>query len=327
MQTCNKEEAIKRINTLAHHHKPFIFIINYTGDKSYIEEIESIDPSILLYDLNGWTNAVNQPTALHKETYWSVTPVDFTEYKQSFATVKNNILAGNSFLTNLTCRTLITTNLFLKEIFFQSKALYRLWLKDEFVVFSPEIFVRIQNGIIKSFPMKGTIDATLPFAEKILMEDKKEIAEHATIVDLIRNDLSMVANQVCVERYRYVDRINTNHGSILQTSSEITGKLPEGYLSSLGTILFQLLPAGSITGAPKKKTMEIIASAETYNRGFYTGIVGYFDGNNLDSSVMIRFIEQENSQLYFKSGGGITSKSIPENEYNEMIQKVYVPIY
>lgn len=327
MQTCNKEEAIKRINVLAHHHKPFIFIINYTGDKSYIEKIESIDPSILLYDLNGWTNAVNQPTALHKETYWSVTPVDFTEYNQSFATVKNNILAGNSFLTNLTCRTLITTNLFLKEIFFQSKALYRLWLKDEFVVFSPEIFVRIQNGIIKSFPMKGTIDATLPFAEKILMEDKKEIAEHATIVDLIRNDLSMVANQVCVERYRYVDRINTNHGSILQTSSEITGKLPEGYLSSLGTILFQLLPAGSITGAPKKKTMEIIASAETYNRGFYTGIVGYFDGNNLDSSVMIRFIEQENSQLYFKSGGGITSKSIPENEYNEMIQKVYVPIY
>lgn len=175
--------------------------------------------------------------------------------------------------------------------------------------------------------MKGTIDATMPFAEEILREDEKETAEHATIVDLIRNDLSMVAEQVCVERYRYIDRINTNHGSILQTSSEITGKLPTGYLSSLGTILFRLLPAGSITGAPKKKTIEIIANAESYNRGFYTGIAGYFDGNNLDSFVMIRFIEQENNRLYFRSGGGITCNSKAESEYNEMIQKVYVPIY
>lgn len=327
MQLYNKEEAIKRINTLADNHKPFIFIINYVGNKSYIEETEKINPSVLLYNLNGFTNAEKQFPLLQKEISWEVTPISFSEYKQSFNCVKNNILAGNSFLTNLTCRTLVTTNLSLKEIFFHSQAPYKLWMKDQFVVFSPEIFVRIENGIIKSFPMKGTIDATLPHAQSTLMEDEKEIAEHATIVDLIRNDLSMVADGVRVEHYRYVDLINTIHGSILQTSSVISGRLPEGYLSSLGAILFRLLPAGSITGAPKKKTTEIIVNAERYNRGFYTGIAGYFDGNNLDSFVMIRFIEQEDNRLYFKSGGGITCKSKAETEYNEMIQKVYVPIY
>ena len=104
-------------------------------------------------------------------------------------------------------------------------------------------------------------------------------------------------------------------------------KLPDDYLTNLGSIIFRLLPAGSITGAPKKKTMQIIKEAETYDRGFYTGIMGYFDGKDLDSAVMIRFVEQEGGKMYFKSGGGITSQSDVENEYNEMKQKVYVPIY
>ena len=175
--------------------------------------------------------------------------------------------------------------------------------------------------------MKGTIDASLPDACRLLMDDRKEAAEHATIVDLIRNDLSMVSEQVTVTRYRYCDCLETNKGPILQTSSEICGVLPEDYLSHIGDILFRLLPAGSITGAPKPKTMEIIAEAENYERGFYTGVMGYFDGRNLDSAVMIRFIEQENGHLYFKAGGGITGKSDLESEYNEMKQKIYVPIY
>ena len=95
----------------------------------------------------------------------------------------------------------------------------------------------------------------------------------------------------------------------------------------LGDILFSMLPAGSITGAPKKKTMQIIREAEGYERGFYTGITGYFDGDSLDSAVMIRFVEQEADGMYFKSGGGITFKSDARSEYEEMKQKIYVPIY
>ncbi|WP_300700947.1 aminodeoxychorismate synthase component I, partial [uncultured Phocaeicola sp.] len=218
-------------------------------------------------------------------------------------------------------------NLTLEDVFRHSKALYKLWLKDRLVCFSPEIFVRIEDGKIKSFPMKGTIDATLSDAAKQLMDDPKEAAEHATIVDLIRNDLSMVAERVSVARYRYCDRLETNKGPIFQTSSEICGILPDDYPSHIGDIIFCLLPAGSITGAPKPKTMAIIEEAEKYERGFYTGIMGYCDGKTLDSAVMIRFLEQEKGKLYYKAGGGITSKSDLQSEYNEMIQKIYVPIY
>ena len=108
--------------------------------------------------------------------------------------------------------------------------------------------------------MKGTIDAALPDAEAQLLNNRKEIDEHNTIVDLIRNDLNRVATHVELTRYRYVERIKTNHKTLLQISSEIQGTLPEDWHKQLGTILEKLLPAGSISGAPKLKTLEIIKS-------------------------------------------------------------------
>ena len=112
----------------------------------------------------------------------------------------------------------------------------------------------------------------------------------------------------------------------MQVSSEIIGDLENDYHKRLGDILAALLPAGSVTGAPKKSTVEIIKKVENYERGYYTGIFGYFDGVNLDSAVMIRFIEKNNDKLFFKSGGGITIYSNVEQEYNELLEKVYAPI-
>ena len=158
------------------------------------------------------------------------------------------------------------------------------------------------------------------------MADRKEAAEHATIVDLIRNDLSRVATQVRVDRYRYIDVLHTNKGDILQTSSEISGQLPDDYREHLGDIIAAQLPAGSITGAPKRKTVEIIQEAEGYNRGVYTGVMGIYSEGNLDSAVMIRFVEQDaEGNLFFKAGGGITSKSDCRKEYEEVIRKIYLP--
>lgn len=174
--------------------------------------------------------------------------------------------------------------------------------------------------------MKGTIAASVPDAKTKILSDKKEAAEHATIVDLIRNDLSQLAQKVWVERYRYLDRIDTNSGGLWQVSSEIVALLPENWRSQIGTLLASLLPAGSITGAPKPKTIEIIRKAESYDRGFYTGVCGFFDGKDLDCGVMIRFIENQDGQLVFKSGGGITAQSDARAEYQEMIDKVYLPL-
>ena len=174
--------------------------------------------------------------------------------------------------------------------------------------------------------MKGTIDAALPNAAQIILNDVKEAAEHATIVDLIRNDLSMVADKVWVESYRYLDTLSTNQKTLLQVSSEVAGLMPKDWRETLGTWLFKLLPAGSISGAPKPRTLDIIQQAEGYERGYYTGITGIFDGKNLDSGVLIRFIEKKDNHLLFKSGGGITARSEVNSEYQEVIDKVYLPI-
>jgi para-aminobenzoate synthetase component 1 len=233
---------------------------------------------------------------------------------------------GDTYLLNYTQPTQVETNLSLEEIFHVSSAPYKIYLKDKFVCFSPETFVKIRDGKIYSYPMKGTIDAGIENAEQIILSDSKEIAEHNTIVDLIRNDLSLVAENVTVEKFRYLSHIKTNHKNLWQVSSQISGDLPKNYNESIGDILFTLLPAGSISGAPKKKTLEIIEETENYDRGYYTGVFGIFDGKNLDSCVLIRYIENQNGQLVYKSGGGITFMSEAEKEYEEMLKKVYVPI-
>lgn len=395
-----KQEIIDKINRLASQDEPFLFVINYQGDKAFIRLLSDINPEECLFDFEGrgnlshawketWKEGTSEKETWKKETSeeeisettWQIEPPLYEDYERSFNIVKSNIMAGNSYLTNLTCRVPVSCNLPLEEIFHRAKGKYKLllrrkktqaedkahlkeepqnkdYLKEEpqnkahlkeenieenltpFVCFSPETFVRIKGGRIYSYPMKGTLDASLPNAEKQLMEDQKEAAEHATIVDLIRNDLSRVAEDVRVDKYRYIDVLHTNKGNILQTSSEISGRLPEDYPHHLGEILDAQLPAGSITGAPKDKTMQIIQEAEGYDRGFYTGIMGIYDQGELNSAVMIRFIEEEVfpsktenrmnyeaiRKLYFKAGGGITSKSDCRKEYEEVIQKIYLPI-
>ena len=324
-KTNMKQEIIQHINQLVRAKESFLFVINYQGDKAYIKKLSEIEPHECLYDFDGKTNTKElSPNGLPSKISWKAMPPSFSDYTKSFDIVKRNIMAGNSYLTNLTCQVPIDCNLSLEDVFFHSQGKYKLLMgngKDgfgQFVCFSPETFVKIRNGRIYSYPMKGTISADLPDAELTLMEDEKEAAEHATIVDLIRNDLSRVATDVRVDKYRYIDLLHTNKGDILQTSSEISGKLPDDEQEHIGDILAAQLPAGSITGAPKDKTCAIIHEAETYNRGFYTGIMGIYEDEELDSAVMIRFIEQTEQGKVFKAGGGITSKSDCHKEYEEV---------
>jgi para-aminobenzoate synthetase component 1 len=285
-----------------------------------------MDPAQIRFNLNGFHNSQPAlPKTLLPEFYLQKSPIGFGQYKTKFDHVVNNLKAGNSFLVNLSVPTPIQTNLGLLDIYQHSEAPYRFWMKDQFVCFSPEIFIRIKDNRISSFPMKGTIDASIPNAEKVILSDPKEAAEHATIVDLIRNDISMVADKVWVERYRYIDRVHTNDKTLLQVSSEVAGILPDHFDGQFGDLIMKLLPAGSITGAPKPSTMKIIEEAESYDRGYYTGVMGYFDGENFESAVMIRYIENINGSFVFKSGGGITVLSNAEHEYQELIDKVYLP--
>lgn len=318
----NSTSIINLINEMGEAAKPFLFIVDFHAREGFVIAKDKLDNKFIRVAFHDKLTG-KQFNNVHQ---WKINPLPRKAYACRFKYVKQQIHLGNSFLTNLTQPTMVTTNLTLEEIYESSYAPYKLWLKDKFLVLSPETFVQIENGIIKTFPMKGTIDASIPDAETIILNDVKEMAEHATIVDLLRNDLSMVAENVQVTRYRYVEKIKTLQKDLLQVSSEISGVLPENYRSHLGDIIFKLLPAGSISGAPKPKTLEIIEKAEGYERGFYTGVCGCFDGERLDSAVMIRFMEQTNDGLMYKSGGGITFQSEMEKEYEELIQKVYVPV-
>jgi para-aminobenzoate synthetase component 1 len=284
-----------------------------------------VNSNEILYNIDGITNCSIKLPEKGSSNDLTKHPISIEEYKIGFDHVIDSLNYGNSYLTNYTCQTPIDTNLSLKDIFVRSKAKYKLWVKDKFVVFSPEIFIKINKGIISSYPMKGTIDANIENAEQIILNDPKESAEHATIVDLIRNDLSMVAKKVEVTRYRYTDTLYTNPGKLLQVSSEIQGEILPEFQEKTGELLFNLLPAGSISGAPKNKTCQIIEQAETRPRGFYTGIVGTYNNGVINSGVMIRFIEKKDGKLYYQSGGGITVNSKLEKEYQEMVDKVYFP--
>jgi para-aminobenzoate synthetase component 1 len=250
----------------------------------------------------------------------------FSDYSTIFQKVTGEIQRGNSFLLNLTASTPVESNLDLYGLFSIAQAKYKLYYDNEFALFSPECFIKIEESRIKTFPMKGTLRADIPDARERLLNDGKETAEHATIVDLLRNDLSRVATNVHLNRYKYLDLIETNSGAIYQMSSEIEGELPSDFKNRLGEIIFSLLPAGSVTGAPKDKTVEIIREVEMQPRGYYTGVFGVWDNEKLDSAVMIRFIRNDASKLWYHSGGGITFQSDCEREYNEMIEKIYVPI-
>ncbi len=255
-------------------------------------------------------------------------PLPRRRYREGFRTVQAHLRRGDTYLANLTYPTPVRGGSppDLADLYCRSRAPFKLLYRDQFLLFSPERFVRMEGDQIRTHPMKGTIDASLPGAEQRIREDPKETYEHNTIVDLLRNDLSMVSRDVQVKRFRYVDRISRPEGDILQVSSEITGKLPPDWRSRIGTILDRLLPAGSVSGAPKAETCRIIAEAEGESRGYYTGIFGLFDGERVDTGVNIRYLERSPEGFQFRSGGGITLFSREKEEYEEMIQKVYVPL-
>jgi para-aminobenzoate synthetase component 1 len=314
---------MQKINELASKREPFLFVLSYDLQEQFIQPLKSLDKDIL-FKIGNQRNYPQTP--LRKNFIFEKHPLPFTRYQKALEEILEEIRSGNTYLLNLTFKTRIETNLSLKEIFTYSKAKYKLYFKDQFICFSPEKFIEIEGNTISTYPMKGTIEASIPNAKETILANEKEMAEHVMIVDLMRNDLGMVSKKIEVEKFRYVEKIEAGNKQLLQVSSKIVGTLPDKWHESLGDILEKILPAGSITGTPKKSTVNIINNIENYERGFYTGIFGIFDGKNCYSAVMIRFIENENGKLFYKSGGGITIDSDAKLEYEELIDKIYLPL-
>jgi para-aminobenzoate synthetase component 1 len=318
-----RRACIAEMNRLGSEGKSFAFLVDFEEKRPRIWE-SSDKQHEFLFDFDGRSNHPAYSSNNSRPHTLLKFPLTLEDYAQRFRVALQHIRRGDSYLVNVTAPTRLEIDMDFSELYHRIRSKYKCLLREGFLCFSPETFIRIRDGRIHAHPMKGTIDADLPEAETTILKDPKEAAEHATIVDLIRNDLSLVAMNVRVERYRYFEVIEADGRRIGQVSSEILGDLPNDYPSRIGDILFSQLPAGSISGAPKRKTVSIIREAEGEDRGYYTGVAGFFDGRDLDSCVLIRFIEQGG---VYRSGGGITSRSRLESEYREMIDKVYVPLH
>ena len=325
MQNINQEK-FQELDELSEKKVPFFFMIDFLMGNVLIFNEQALKSKKILVDFPSFKNAESK-ISKKSEILWKSHPKSKENYQKGFEIVQNHLKRGDSYLVNYTCETKIETNLSLEDIFHQSKAKYKVLLPEKFTFFSPETFVEIRNQQIFTHPMKGTIDASVPNAVEELKNSVKEKAEHYTVVDLLRNDLSMVADWVTLDEFQRIDYLQTSNKNLFAMSSEISGKVKPEFQNKIGSLLKTLLPAGSILGAPKPKTLEIVLEAETYERGFYTGVAGYFDGENLDSCVMIRFVEKKGENLTFKSGGGITHLSKLADEYQEMKNKIYVPIH
>lgn len=327
MELLNRADLMARIQSFASDDVPFLFMIDYCAEHGVALSLKDLPQTDIACNINGVELGRKVERAQGGSAFeFNICPIRFKEYLQSFQKVQRQIRQGNSYLLNLTFATNLGHALNLEDIYQKARAPYKLLFGDQFIFYSPEPFVRIEGDMIYSFPMKGTISTVEPNSLQTLMDSKKELYEHFTIVDLIRNDLAMVAKEVEVEQFRYPETLATDHGSIIQTSSRISGHLPSDWKNHLAEIIFRLLPAGSISGAPKEATTKAIEEAELSSRGFYTGVMGVFDGQKVDSCVIIRYIERQPDGSYsYRSGGGITSQSIAKQEYNEMIEKIYVP--
>ena len=286
----SKDLIKEKLNKFGSLKEPFLFVLSYDLSKFYIQKL-SLLPSSIKFELDSKEIKNTKQEALLEKF-----PINFEQYKIKFDLLQEEIKNGNTYLCNLTAKTKIKTSLSLDEIYELVQSKFKLRFQNEndnFVCFSPERFIEIKENKIFTYPMKGTIDASIPNAKEIILKDIKEMAEHTMVVDLLRNDLGIIANNVRVDKFRYIEKINAGDKKLLQVSSQISANLENNWNERIGDILTSLLPAGSITGTPKKKTVEILEKLEDYNRDFYTGIFGVFDGKNLDSSVMIRFIEED----------------------------------
>ncbi|MDU7336691.1 MAG: anthranilate synthase component I [Clostridium sp.] len=253
-----------------------------------------------------------------------------TEYCAMVQRAKEHILEGDIFQVVLsnrleasfegslldTYRVLRTTNPSPYMFYFSSDDM-------EVAGASPETLVRLQNGVLHTFPLAGTRPRGKTVEEdkrleQELLADEKECAEHNMLVDLGRNDIGRISEfgSVQVEQYMQIERFS----HVMHIGSTVRGTLRKDF--DAADVIDAILPAGTLSGAPKIRACQIINELENSKRGIYGGAIGYIDfTGNLDTCIAIRMAYKKNGKVFVRSGAGIVADSVPENEYRECIQK------
>ena len=194
---------------------------------------------------------------------------------------------------------------------------------------SPETLVKLENGVLHTFPLAGTrprgkTDEEDKALEAGLLKDEKELAEHNMLVDLGRNDLGKISKfgSVQVEKLHSIER----YSHVMHIGSTVRGEIKEEF-DALDAIE-AVLPAGTLSGAPKIRACQLIAELENNKRGIYGGAIGYIDfSGNMDTCIAIRIAYKKNGKVFVRSGAGIVADSDPEKEYNECINKATAVVH
>jgi anthranilate synthase component 1 len=294
--------------------------------------IENYDKA--LSDIDKIVSLINEPLAIKKQTIKSSPDFSCNVNKEEFCKMvektKEYIRDGDIFQAVISRRfetnykdSLINGYRVLRT---SNPSPYMVYLQNgetEVMASSPETLVRVKHGRVTTFPIAGSRPRGKNreedlFLENELLNDQKEISEHNMLVDLARNDLSMISKIDSVNVVRYMEI--QKYSRIMHITSEVEGELEEG--RDIVDALKALLPAGTLSGAPKIRACEIIDELEADPRGIYGGAIGYMDfTGNMDTCIAIRMAVKKDNKVYVQAGAGIVADSVPHMEYEESQNK------
>lgn len=312
-----------------HYKQKLILIVNVSLediDTSYDQGIQELKQlKEILYE----GKKANIPSLQLKSDFKAL--FSKNEYCEMVEKAKNYIIEGDIFQVVLSNRleAKASGSLFdtyrLLRIINPSPYMFYFTSEDlEIAGASPETLIKLDNQKLYTFPLAGTRPRGKDVQEdqrleKELLSDEKELAEHNMLVDLGRNDIGKIAEIGSVKVENYLDVLRYSH--VMHLGSTVTGKIDKKY-DAIDAI-DALLPAGTLSGAPKIRACEIINELENNKRGIYGGAIGYIDfSGNLDVCIAIRLVYKKNHKVFARSGAGIVYDSIPENEYQECINKI-----
>lgn len=294
-------------------------------DKNYEEAVASIERMIDL--IKHGEEAPEEPSKINSEFRRMFDEKAFCDMVEK---AKKHIFEGDIFQVVLSNRldadfegSLLNTYRVLRTVNPSPYMFYFSGDDIEVAGASPETLVKLEDGVLHTFPLAGTRPRGKTYEEdqrleQELLQDEKERAEHNMLVDLGRNDIGKISRFGSVELEKYMSIERYSH--VMHIGSTVRGEIREDYtpLSAIDAIL----PAGTLSGAPKLRACEIINELENNKRGIYGGAIGYIDfTGNLDTCIAIRIAYKKNGKVFVRSGAGIVADSVPKNEYMECINK------
>jgi len=322
-----------KVITFDHYRQKIILIVNiktnnleaeYERGKKQLEELKKI----IKTGSNQSAGFTQIPSANIKSEFNALFTKE--EYCRMVMNAKNHIKEGDIFQVVLSNRydadfegSIFDTYRVLRTINPSPYMFYFSGSNLEIAGASPETLVKLHNGKLFTYPLAGTrkrgeTDEEDIALEKDLLADEKELAEHNMLVDLGRNDLGKISKFGSVKVDNYLSILRFSH--VMHIGSTVSGDIREDKtaLDAINAVL----PAGTLSGAPKIRAMQIINEQEKNKRGIYGGAIGYFDfTGNMDTCIAIRIVYKRNNKVFIRSGAGIVADSDPESEYQECVNK------